>query len=365
MRNYYEKKLLREFVKNALVEMDSDLASGGALENPYGAHFVSNNDIYNLIVKPLMDPFKVAVGKMKEIKERAKTVITVAYEGIATSLNMTLTDDYEKIFDKEKQNLDKIKGEYKDAYEGIWGSFKSTDVAALAFFCAPAAVLGAKIARAAPEKTLSLMGTLSGGLLTYFVDDMKNKALDPDSKELNPFVYGKKSFDEYNVSRNRMVKESYVKSINERKKRKLPEKKDDSQKKRTYEDIIFSKGVISAAVNSPYAKKMKAEANKIVDDTLETILGRAKTISSATSFEQLKNILDIDKIEGIDKLKQIDPAERAAAEKKLLSGVKMSMKNFYVKNLEKQVSDAINVGVPKKSSFVKKYYDVINKIKSA
>lgn len=358
-------RLLRKYIKQVLLEdaaYGSDLASGGATENPYGAHFVSNDDIYKAVIGPLLDPFKVFIGKAKEIKERVQTFLTVVYETIMTTLNPLLSDDYEKLFSVEKQRIDEIKNKYKDAYDSTWGAFKSTDVAALGFFCYPGLIFAEKVAS---KTAVPLLSKLSGGELNPFLKDLSSGKVTPDSAELNPFLKGRKPFSEYKSKTNESV-------IIERK----------SKSKRTIEDVIFSKAVIKAAVNSEYAKNMKKEAREIYkgkDGTLAKIEQRADAISAAKSYDDLLKFLqnlDVDVTEAKKKIEeakkkmeeakkqQKDKTEIEKIEKKIFADAKTSMKRFYSKNLKKHISDAVNAGIPENTEFVKDYYNLIRKIES-
>ena len=108
---------------------------------------------------------------------------------------------------------------------------------------------------------------------------------------------------------------------------------------------------------------MQQEARDIVKGTLQAVFEQAQAVITANSLEDLQKKLG-KPLKGLDKLKGMQPQERAAAEKQLLTTLKKSMKEMYSKNLEMQVKQATDAGIPENSGYVKLYVSAIQKIKS-
>jgi len=332
-------KLLREYIQAVLVEdMGGDyggLGFGDAMgDMPYGMHFASQDQLYKIFVKPFADVVGVAAGKTKELSQRGITALNVAFEAIATTLIPILKDSYGEIFQKEKQQIDKIRSEYSDVYQATWDAFNEMDVVVAAFAYRPDLFLTAKFAKHAPKAAAKLLSVLSGGSLDNVLHGLLKSS-------------GKRHVDHSEGPG--MPIESLIR-----------EEKDNEPSK--LEKLITNKKIKQVLAGSPKVQQLAKVGSELVQGTLKDVFSQANNVMNAKSLQDLQSKLG-KKLPGIDKLSQVPQREREQAEQKLLVGVQRGMKEFYVKQLEGQVKAAIEAGVPKDHPFVADYVSVISKIK--
>jgi len=365
MKTSQSQKILREYVKQILVEDDyGGMMDAAAGMSPYGVHYASSDALYKTFIKPFVDVVQVTAGKTKEISRSIQTVATVAFETIATTLLPFLTDDYKDIFEKEKADLDKIQSEYGEVYAATWDALKDNDAALTAFFCCPGAVLTSVVARTAPKATMKMLSVISGGSLDGFLAKVKNSF--DSSFGTNSKSSSKKSGFSTNANHGSSVDHGGYYNMGGTGgmgENRLYEDDDKKKKpKQKLEDVLTNKKVIAKALASPEAQRMQKAAREMVQKTLQTVYARAEAVSSAKSIEDLQKKIG-KPLKGMDKLKKVDQKERQAAEAQVLGNLKKSMKEFYAKSLESQVKDAIKAGIPKDSDYVKDYAKVIQKIR--
>jgi len=338
--------LLREYVRQVLAEDDGgaygSLMSAGMDSMPFGVAYGSQKDLYNIFVKPFTDVAATAAGQTKALSQKAQTVLKVGFEALATTLIPVLSDDYGKIFAKEKQELDKIKSEYADVYKANWDAFKDNDVVCAAFFYAPGAVLGTAMAAKAPAATAKLLSVLSGGKLDGFLSKLSKKfGHNPSSSSS-----GDKSKGE--------GPGWYFESI-------IREEGEDQGSK--VGKILTNKKVIDAAMNSSKAQQLQKATQTAVKAALTQVYEKAKGVLQAKNIQDLQSKLGTP-LKGTENLKQIPQQEQQQAFAQVMSATKQSIKSFYVKNLESQIKKATDAGVPNDSPFVHDVSGVIAKIKA-
>lgn len=311
-----------------------DVGMGGA----YGVHFADGNQLYNIFVKPFTDVVGVAAGKTKEMSERAQTLLKVAFEATATSLVPILRDSYGEVFEKEKEQIDKIRSEYSDVYQATWDAFKENDVLVAAFMYRPDLFLTQQFAEKAPKAAAKLISVLSGGKL----DNLLQKLLKGDGHH-NKHAGGRQGGG--------MPFEGVI--------REDGEHHGDNPLGR----LLGNKKVKAVLANSPKVKQMTQVGQKLAHHTLTQVYDQAKTVLTAKSLNDVQHALK-KKLPGTDKLSQVPQQERQKAEQDMLKGIHAGMKAFYVKQLEAQVKATVDAGVPKDHPYVKDYVSVIGKIKA-
>ena len=339
-----ESRLLREYVRTLLNEDDGygGLMGVAAEMSPFGMHYASQDQMYNTFIKPFVDVVEVTAGKTKEMSTRTLTALKVAFEAAASSLIPALGSDYKEIFEAEQQQLEKIKSEYSDVYNASWDALKQHDIVWSAFLGWPAAFLTFKAAETAPKAVSHVLSVLSGGSLDGFLTKVNKKYSLGSGKSHSGSSHG--GGDKIG---------NYFESVI----------KEEDEGKKSVGDILSNKKVVSKALNSPYAQRMQADAQKVVKGTLAKVVEKASSVAKATSLQDLQKITG-KPIKGMDAITKSDPQQRKVAESNLLSLVKRSAKEMYVKELEAQVKGAVSAGVPKESEFVKTYLEAISKIKS-
>lgn len=338
------EKLLRECIQEMLTEDEGGGYGGdyGGLGldsmagSPYGMHFASQDQLFKIFVKPFTDVVGVAAGKTKELSTKGQTLLKVAFETLATSLIPILKDSYSEIFADEKAKIDKIRSDYADVYGATWEAFKESDVLIAAFMFRPDLFLTAQLATKTPKVAAKLLSILSGGSL----DNLLGKLLKGGGgggKKHSPEGPG-------------MPLESV-----------LREKDDEKQGDNKLAKLLSNKKIKRVLANSQKVQQMSAVGQELVKSTLKTVLTQAQGVLGAKSLQDLQSKLG-KKLPGMDKLAQIPQQERQAAEQQLIVGVKKSMKEFYIKQLEAQVKSAVEAGTPQDHPYVKLYTDVISKI---
>lgn len=334
--------LLRDCIQEMLKEDDGFGGLGDVMAGaPYGMHYASKDQMYNIFIKPFADVAGVAAGKTKELSQKGQTLLKVAFESIATTLVPILKDSYGEIFAKEKEEIDKIRSEYGDVYNATWDAFKEMDVLIAAFMYRPDLFMTVQFARKAPKAAAKLLSVLSGGSL----DKVLGGILKPDTSSSR-------------VGRSPEGPGVPVESV--------IREKDDEKKGGGKVDklaaLMKHDKVKEVLANSPKVQQMSKVGQELVQGTLKSVFEQAQAVLGAKSLQDLQQKLG-KKLPGMDKLAQVPQQERQAAEQQLLAGVKKSMKEFYTKQLEAQVKAAVDAGVPQDHPYVRDYTGVISKIK--
>ena len=355
-------KLLREYIREVLKEDDGgvygDLAMADAMQNPWGVSFGSGEDLFNIFVKPFTDVVQTAAGKTKELSQKGQTLVRVAFETIATTLIPVLTDSYNEIFENEKEKIDKIRSEYAEVYQSNWDAFKDEDFQFLMFLYNPARYVTSKIAKKSPQAALGIISAVTGGTLDPYLDKIKSafgigQEEGPHrakkSKNVSDMVGGGMGGG-YDVGwgdgggGHHGAMEGVIRED------------DQQQGKPTLEQILTNPKFLEKIEASPMVQKMQRSAQQAVREPLQQVYKQAQAVLRANSVQDLQQKLG-KRLKGVEKLNQIEPNARRAAEQQLLAGVKKSMKTFYIKSLEKQAKQF--AGSPAEQD----YKGVIGKIK--
>lgn len=369
MRLTIKEALLREYVKTVLNEDDAggNPAYGGGGDiglgagSPYGVSFGSGQDLIDSFITPFVDVFKTAVGKTKEITRKASTVLWVALQTVLTTLIPIYGYNYSDVFDKEKQDIEKIRSKYKDVYDRTDKALASSDAGMLAFMANPAVVLGAKFAAVATpkaaEEAKDLLSAATGGFSDSAIDSVASAYKKAgrwavgDAGEIAPSKGpGKKT-------PSAMFGEA---QLHEKAGKKSP---------MTLSKVVRSKKFLNHVFASPEAQAMQKQAQAIYKRTLKEVYDQAEELLKSTKTVEGLEKAAKGKIKGdmkskVDEVKKLPPEEKKKAEEMLVKGVKKAMKEFYVKNLTDHVKKVMDAGIPADAQYVKDYKSVIQKIQS-
>lgn len=355
-----EKVLLREYIREVLTEDDGgtygDLAMFDATHSPWGVSFGSGEDLFNIFVKPFTDVVQTAAGKTKELSQKGQTLIRVAFETIATTLIPVLTDSYNEIFANEKEHIDKIRSEYAEVYQSNWDAFKDEDFQFLMFLYNPVRYVNGKILKKSPQAAIGLLSALTGGTLDPYLDKVKKtfgigEAEGPHrskkSKNVSDVMGG--GGGGYDVGwgdggGHHGAMEGVI-------------REDDQGGKPSLEQVLNNPKLLEKVNSSQTVQKMRRDAMQAVRAPLQQVYKQAQAVLRANSLQDLQQKLG-KKLPGLEKLNQVEPQARQAAEQQIMKGVKQSMKTFYVKSLEKQAKQF--AGSPVEND----YKGVIGKIKA-
>jgi len=371
-----ERRLLREYVREALLTEDdtyavySDLAHANAAMMPYGMNFGSGGDLYRVFVKPFVDVVDTTLGKTKEVSQRAQTATRVAFETVANTLLPWFRSDYERIFAKEKKELDAIRREFADVYQANVDAFRDNDVFWTAFCYSPAAIITHQLVRRSPKTAMKLISTLTGGSM----DDWLQKVFGRfrggsdrppktglDYAGSDPHVGGHGGggggwggyYDagygpDYSMHREGLVYEAGEK---------------DKKKEPALEDVLTDPRLLKKVSGSDVAKRMHDEAQAAVRGSLQAVFKHVSAALSAQTLQDLQHRTG-KQIKGVEGLASMQPQERQKAERAILDAFRRSLKDFVVKNLESQAKKALDAGVPKDSEYVSDYEHVIQRLRS-
>ncbi len=323
---------------------------------PYGAHFASGDQMYNIFVKPFADVISVAAGKTKEISVKAQTLLKVTFESVLTTLLPVFKDKYEEIFADEKHKIDQIKSEYAEVYQATWDAFQDADIMIAAFMFRPDLFITAQFARKAPKAAAEILSVLSGGALDNILKGILKgggggkrgrRGSSNSGGGGDPFGYtgGGEGMGMYGES---VIFEDESKN-------------NDKEPASKLEKLVSNDKVKKMLANSQKTQQMTKIGQELVQNTLKNVFKQAQAVLTAKSVQDLQTKLG-KKLPGIEKLDKIPQQERQKAEQLMMSAIKKSMTEFYVKNLTAQVKSAVDMGVPQEHPYVKSYTSVISKI---
>lgn len=359
-RHQMQSHLIREFINKVISEDYGGMDMTGG-DSPYGASFGSAKDLHAVFIKPFTDVVSTATGKTKELSTKAQTVARVAFETIATSLIPALSSDYEQVFAREKQELDRIKSQYKDVYDATYTSFKDNDVALMAFFFNPTAYITAKSTQQAPIQTLKLVNVITGGKLDHFIKRVAKALKFGDIKKPLDRDSGPGIGETIQYRRDKKINKTLV---TDNDKQRLSSLFGDSLLREAPElsSILAHDRVKEFIENSDDVKGIKRKAQSAINNSLKDVLKRAQIIASAKTLQELQSKLNI-KFDGIDKLNDVPQERRSALEQHILKSVKKSALLMYKKGIESHIKVVLNAGISKNHPFVQTHAKALSKIK--
>lgn len=333
------QRLLRSYIRTILKEeavegggYSPDMRDGMSTWGTSGA-----GDIYKIFVSPFTDVLKTTIGKTKEVMRRARTVLRVAFETVVTTFVPFVEDSYDEIFAKEKQDIEKIRGQYKDVYDRTSKALGG-DAKVAAFLLAPGAVMAIDAVKAAPAAAAQTLSVLSGGFTDKYFEG-GGRRLGRESKVFH--------------------------------KQKLLELKDDDMKEKL-QTILKDPQVIAAIEKNtaPLADAIKAAKFEKIDASLKLAQG----------VLQAKNVGDVKKVLGsaqskaeqavaqkLNSMKDVPPEEAKKYQEMMKSeslpqGAFAVLKSTFTKPLEQELK--VLKQNKADDDVIKKYEDAIAKIKS-
>lgn len=356
-KNSSSSHLLKEYVKEVLTEdsfgastlSDAGITAGdiSAAAGPYGMAFGNREDLKNTFITPFTDVFKTAVGKSKEITRKARTLLTVSFGVILTTLIPGLGAKYAKVFEKEKSDIQKIRNQYKDVYERTNKALSSTDAAFVAFVTAPDLTLSALALSKSPEVVKDILSVFTGG----FSDDLFNKVKDKNFGDLldNSGSDSSKKKKKRDKDGN-VFGESLLKEISE----------EEATKK-----ILSNRKFLRKSLSN---SRSLGEIQKVATESYRRSLSEIYKQAVAV-LKEAKTLEDLEKLTGkkipeAEDLKNLPPQEKEKAEKMLIDAARKTMKEFYIKNLQSQIDAVAKAGIPEEAPYVQDFKETIQKIKS-
>jgi hypothetical protein len=351
-----ERKLLKEYVRLLLKEESGADALMGDY-GMYGAHFASPNDMYNIFVKPFVDVGQTASSELQKTARKARTTLSVFVEALGTVFLPWLESEYTEIFDKEREDLKKIKEKYRSVYESTWDALFDADVALSAFFYNPAAVLTAGFIKEAPVAAVKLASALTGGLLDKLADRVESALTIPRGKHKPDAAFHSKMGPGMGGGGG-----DWGGGFGEGIIREEKDTDDRSNVANKLEKFLNRPDVRSKIEGSNVSRAMQADAKKMINGTLDKVLRLAAAIKGAQSLDDLKR-LGFDPGPARAKMQGVDPQQLKASEAQIVETLKKMATEFLAKNLEAQATLALKNGIAANSEYVNAYRSVISKIR--
>lgn len=258
---------------------------------------LADDPLVTAFISPFTDIIKTAKGEIEKTaavgySNIANLVKQAGVLAIPFLANSMLDDIQEKSERELKDRLSKINQRYADVLKSNWDTVRKRDVWGLTFMLDPTFGIAEKFILRAPYTALGTLEILTGGHPK--VTDLKEKAkrlvqhASPKYADALPDSYwaGDYGMGE-SIKRGKKLLEQQL----------TPEEREEIEKINAQiaaevKKLKSDKTIINAMQSSPVVKQMHAGA-------VEAIMDTAKPVLSATTYEQLKQVLgkDFDKFE--------------------------------------------------------------------
>lgn len=336
------RRVLKEYVRNALLEDDTgyggyDLSGMG--DSPYGMAW-GGPSLFKVFVQPFADVISTGRAGAEKLSTRVRTLAKTVFEAVATSVIPILSSDFKKIFDKETEQLNKIKEKYRAVFERTDEALSNSDIALAAFLINPAATAASTILKTAPEVALGIFETLAG-----------------DNETLRSFL--KKLRASNKVARSQ-------------------EKADSAgpmwYEGRLYEDAESSSNIVRALSNpkvvgmfnsTPVAREMKQDALSVVRRTTEELLARYKDVMKAHTIEDLVRLFPNVDHAKLQPLSKVPPEQKDGIERTVTEQVRAAAKKLYSTSIQQRLDQMAKLGLSEDHTLVAGYKKVLNIVKSS
>ncbi len=374
------KKLLREFVKEVLKEDDTGGTGygggGGDSSGQMGGwgYGMMNYgpSIRSWAIDPFLDLGKIFKASAMKIGTRVKTLGKIIVETVLTTVVPVLETNYKLIFEHEKNDLNKIRDKYRDAFSRVDGAF-TEDVMMLSFMLNPSSFVVGKVAANSPKQILSALEIFSHG------NDNIKQYLDNVSKRLEQIHNDlTQDIDQYKIDqKGKFVPKGQRGPYLTQKKRDQFQKAGimdsvnysdhaifESQKQETetsyIQKVLEDPNLKKLIESSPLAQQMQKDARNVANDLGNKILQEVRRVFAAKTIEDLQQI--VKKPLGSEKLNTLSPQEKQQAEQILITQVKSAMKQFYIKSLEGEINNSLQRGISPNNLYIATLKNMINKI---
>lgn len=361
------EKLLREYVRQILNEDfgGGDFGGGGGMGMGFGGGYVDPSDMYTVFIKPFTDVYDTIQGKTKETSVAALRVLRVSLETALTTIIPILSSDYDKIFKKYDDRMDKVREEYKDIYDSTWTAFTDNDVVLAAFAMYPTMMITQITARKAPIPIIHTLDALTGGFFEKYFERMI-KTLSPDDAKpledgggssgdpmhMGGYGYGGGGYGGFDGG-------GFGEGVIYEKKAPSPKKK----KKSGIADKIMHPKIIAAVKRNPRVREMMNDSRTGFREVLEELFDKITKVAGARDLTQLQAVLG-KQIPGMDEFSKLPPEQQQKASKKVMHDIRKAMIAMYTKNLTEQAKRSLAAGVPKEHPMIRDLMDAVKRIKS-
>ncbi len=393
------EKLLREYVRNLLKEDDGLGAYSGEYsqyglsnvgDSPFGVTgYGSTNDLISAFITPFTDVVKTAAAETKKIAAHTATLLRVAFEVIISTLIPGIGANYEAIFNRRDERLNKIKEEYRDVYERTDKALASDDARLIAFMVNPAATLGYFAAKKTPAAVAGSLSIATGGISDELMEKSKgwSKEIgrtllgrDESGKSRKSLGSGKRkdpdSFDWNKMGESRLFEDDQKKSSkSDKEKQKSKEDNSEDLARQFLIDFLKNPKVQNALKQTPKFAAMSKTATENEKETLKEIYEEAvmtsKGLNSLEKIEQYikksakKQPKASEALKKIDEIKKIkDQKEKQIALNVLSKKVKDASKEFAQMRIKSEIEKFKKAGLTDTDEVIKNYISVLQKVNS-
>jgi len=342
-------KLLKQYVKEVLKE---DIGDGYAFgdygydaSSPFGMDF-GGPSLYNVFVQPFTDVLKTAKAGGEQIAASARATLKTAFEITLSSIIPFFAANFKDIFDKEKEDLRKIKEKYREVFDRTDAALGSDELLIWAFLVDPSAVLTAKAAKKSARVVIDIFKTLAGTspeLLKY----LRNVTVNfKDQAKKITRAHRRHKYGDFSI-----WYDSFARSGT------LIEEANDPQKYLI--SALTSPEFKKLLASSPIVAGMKKDALSALNTTLHSIIGQAKKIDSLTSIDQIKSTFPEADFSKFDALSDQD---KTSLGPKLVQSIKSAGKNVLKKSLQSHIEHVESLGLPTNHPLVTGYQKAIASI---
>ena len=380
----YTKKthLLREYVRQSLAlrqkSLNEDYEVGGMdyyntsmkyMDQAFYSGGVDPGPLFKTFIEPFTDVFKTAVAGAKAIASDVATALRVGFETIITTVLPFISADYQKIFDRRDERMEKIRADYADVFERTDAALNE-DAKLLAFMINPAGFLVGTAAAKAPAATKELLSVATGGVSDQALENASKSWEKIQASLLNGEINEKKAAAKQQSVYDQLIAELSGKSgKSESFRRSSKDYLFEADKSSGFDEFLKqalkNPGVVSALSdkikNNDRMKKLHSELTKVEDEALKDAEQSAvKLTNQVSSFEGIEKIASKNPKakEAIEQIKKIqDPKQKQEAIKTLTNNVKKAANQTFVTT----ISARMNM-LPKGSEEHKRYQAVLAKI---
>ena len=370
----YQNTVLREYIRQTIKNKLNEDDMGPASMDYYSAgmsymepgFYTGGTDpgpLLKAFVEPFTDVFKTTVASVKKVTTDAATLLRVAFDVVLTTIIPIYTSDYQAIFDRRDEKMDKIKDEYADVFERTDAAL-GTDAKLLAFMINPGVFLASAAALKAPAATKELLSVATGGISDSALEGAKDTWDSIQRSLLNGKIDKKKAAAKKNAAYEQLVAYLSGKDKNESYQRHsiktLIEAKnnDDSTFEEFLSDVLKNPNVVKALSEKIKANsRMKVITKQLSDIEKETLTSAEesakKIVSSVSSFNGIKSLSSKDP-KGAKALGQIKEPNQ---EKILVTNAKKAASQMLAVTLKTRMNM-----LPKDSEIYKEYEKTLQKV---
>lgn len=340
-------RILHEYVKAVLKEDDAGMGYdySGMGDSPWGVDW-GGPGLVQSFVQPFTDVFSTARAAVSDVSTRARALGKVAFEAIVTSVIPFLGHDYEAIFQKEKEDLDKIASKYSDVFARTDKALASDEIKLAAFLLDPALTIAATTLHTAPQIALGVYETLAG------TDPYLMSRLDKVKVFLKQKMSTPRKVAGGTTQRSQSNADVWSES-------RLIEAKQDP-----VVAALSDPKFLEALRKSPKAQAMHRDAQVAINSAVAALTNRYKQVQSARTMDDLTRLFPKIDQSKLQQLAKLPPEEKGNIEQLIAQQVKAAAAKMYSEALKKKLEEMNSMRLPSNHPLVVGYKKVLSMLGS-